>query len=103
MANTRDSLNACQYIDDAGKPWRVDITDAVMSAGTFSPAPAGTSYLPKHAKMRHIGAKDGTASKKRHQIPVASGDNSKYRAGGTVVLDGVTLTITGRTGEKFRL
>lgn len=102
MANTRDSLSACLYTDDANAGYRVDLTAAVKAAGGFQSATAGLPGLPKHARMRHVGAKDPTTGK-RASIPQAFHNSGLYQDGGQVQFDGKTYTVTGRIGEKFRL
>jgi hypothetical protein len=100
MANSRDPVVARVYFDDNGTGWRVDLTQAVADAGKFNTTATNQSYLPKHAKMRHVGCKESNG--KRHQVPMSNAAGV-YLNGGTLTLDGKQMTVTGRIGEKFRL
>ena len=100
--NARGKMMPCEYTDDAGLKWRADLTEAVKAAGGFSACAHGTAYLPKHSKMRHIGVV-AAGTGKRHSIPIGEIGNSQYKNGGTVTLDGIECSVTGRIGEKFRV
>jgi hypothetical protein len=102
MANTRDPVNPWTYFDDTNNAWRVDLTDAVKTAGGFASSGSGLPYLPKHAKMRHVGLYDA-GSKKRGKCPCSTLAVSAYSSGGNLSLDGTNFRVTGRIGEKFRL
>ena len=100
--NARGKMMPCEYVDDAGLSWRVDLTESVKTAGWFSAAARGTSYLPKHAKMRHVGVIE-TDTGKRHSVPIGNIGCAQYQSGGTISLDGKACSVTGRIGEKFRV
>lgn len=102
MANTRDAVAPYTYYDDIANPWRVDLTAAVATAGGFTASGAGLAYLPKHAKMRHVGLYDA-GSKRRNRCPQSTSATAAYSIGGNLNLDGITFRVTGRIGEKFRL
>jgi hypothetical protein len=102
MANSRDPVNPWTYFDDTNTGWRVDLTDSVKNAGGFASSGAGLPYLPKHAKMRHVGLYD-SGSKKRNKCPQSTSATGAYSSGGSLSLDGVNFRVTGRIGEKFRL
>lgn len=102
MANTRDPVHPWTYFDDTSTPYRVDLTDAVKTAGGFAADGSGLPYLPKHAKMRHVGLYDG-GSKKRGHVPCSTSAVAAYATGGTLTFDAITWRVTGRIGEKFRL
>jgi hypothetical protein len=102
MANTRDPVHPWTYFDDTSTGYRVDLTDAVKTAGGFSSDGSGLPYLPKHAKMRHVGLYD-SGTKKRSKCPQSTLATTAYTAGGTLSFDGITWRVTGRIGEKVRL
>lgn len=102
MANCRDPVSAKAYYMDDGVGYRVDITDAVATAGGFTASGSGLPYLPKHAKMRHIGLYNA-ATNKRGKVPFSNIAGAYLTGGTSFSFDGITWVVTGRIGEKVRL
>jgi hypothetical protein len=102
MANSRDPVAPYTYYDDLTNPWRVDLTTSVATAGGFASSGSGLAYLPKHAKMRHVGLYD-SGSHRRNRCPMSTTAQAAYQTGGNLSLDGISFKVTGRIGEKFRL
>lgn len=75
------------------------LTDAdLKNATNAGNPPEGTPRLPKGLFPRYVNCVDANGNKKRLVSP--NPESTSYLNGGTVAIDGVNFTITGRVGEK---